>query len=290
MNSNLDHIKGKLKDYKKKFYTRELLNGLIISLSILLISFLAIALIEYFGRFDIGFRKVLFFAFMLVALFALVKHIAIPLKKLVNNEKELSDETASLQIGTFFPDIKDKLLNTIQLSGIVSNDNSLALASLDQRSQELNPYEFKQAVDYNRSKKLIIRYLSIPLLVFLILLIFNRNTITNSTQRIVNFNKEYVPQAPFNFNIQNTNFQIFKGDNFTSLLDITGESIPAEVYLKTSLGKQILSKGDKYLEHTFYNVQKSFGFKFEAAGFESKNYTVTVVSRPELENLKLEFK
>ena len=46
----------------------------------------------------------------------------------------MSDEEASIQVGKFFPEIGDKLLNTLQLKKLSREENSLLEASIAQKT------------------------------------------------------------------------------------------------------------------------------------------------------------
>ena len=283
----ISYIKNKLKEYKKKFYLRELVNGLILFFSILTIAFLLITTIELFGNFNTNTRTILFFTFLIISGYALVKHLGIPIKKLINNDKELTDIEASEQIGKLFPDIKDKLLNTIQLSSLNNANNDLIAASIEQRSKELSPFVFQSAITFDKSKNLLIKYLSIPLVVFVLLFLFNRKSISQSTERIVNFNKEYVPAAPFEFQLINQKLEGFTNENFKIELSIQGNSIPEQVSIQTSGGSYLMQSSNNTWTYTFYNLDKSQNFRFEAAGFVSGEYNLNIFERPSLQETSL---
>lgn len=291
MANQIEHIKSKLREYKKKYYTKELLNGIILFTSILICAFLVTVLLEYYGNFSSSTRTLLFFSFVAVAAYALIKHIALPVAKLLNNDRELSDQKASQLIGEYFPNIKDKLLNTIQLSSISESQNTLVLASIGQKSEELNPYNFSQAIDFEQSKRLILWYLSGPFVILLGLFLFNKASITQSTDRIVNFNNEYVPKAPFNFTLLNQERTVFEGEDYRVLLAVDGESLPDEVRILTADGNNILmteTSAGQY-EHTFYQMQSGMTFKFNGSGFNSPSYDLELLERPSLADLSLSF-
>lgn len=292
MTNPLEHIKTKLREYKKKYYTKELLNGIILFMSILICAFLVAVLIEHYGNFSSNTRTVLFFSFVGIAGFALVKHIVWPITKLLNNDSALSDKKASELIGEYFPNIKDKLLNTIQLSSISDTQNALVMASINQKSEELNPYNFSQAIDFDKSKQLLIRYLSAPLVLLLGLFIFNKGSITQPTNRLVHFGSEFEPQAPFKFQLVNQNLTVFEGDDYPLELHVQGDVLPDEVRILSSDGTSILMNETKpgQYEHTFYQVQSDLNFKFNGAGFDSEPYAIELLTRPSLANLQLTFK
>ena len=70
-------------------------------------------------------------------------------------------------IGKHFTEVKDKLTNVLQLNELAfNNPNQLVLASIDQKSAELKPVPFVNAVDFAENK----RYWKIALFPLLFLL------------------------------------------------------------------------------------------------------------------------
>ena len=79
-----------------------------------------------------------------------MKYIVHPLLKLKSFGKRIDRYQASSIIGTFFPDISDRLLNTLQLKDQMdenSADYELLNASVQQRSANLSMVPFSNAID-----------------------------------------------------------------------------------------------------------------------------------------------
>ena len=168
--ANIHTIKHQLEAYKKKFYTNQLIKGSILFLTFILTAFLTFSSLEFIGNFNKLVRGIFFFLFVGIAIFSLIKWIIIPTKKLLNLDKELSDEEASLQIGAFFPEIKDKLLNALQLNQLAEN-NALIQASISQKTAEFSHIPFVNAVDYSINKKYL-RFFIPPILLIFVFLLF----------------------------------------------------------------------------------------------------------------------
>ncbi|MBK7360492.1 MAG: hypothetical protein IPI96_14880 [Saprospiraceae bacterium] len=83
-------------------------------------------------------------------------------------------------IGTHFSDVEDKLLNVLQLKSQSVNysDRSLIEASIQQKSVELNPIPFVQAIDLQKNRKYI-QYAIAPLLILFSLLVWAPGMIQN---------------------------------------------------------------------------------------------------------------
>jgi hypothetical protein len=113
--SNDKLLLQKLDIFIRKFYTNRLIRGLLFLLAITAGFFLVLILSEYFFRFGPQVRTVLFFGYLLLSLFLLVRLIVIPVMQLMRIGRTISYDRAAEIIGQHFSDIQDKLLNTLQL-------------------------------------------------------------------------------------------------------------------------------------------------------------------------------
>ncbi|MCT4629476.1 MAG: hypothetical protein N4A42_06305, partial [Winogradskyella sp.] len=150
--SNFETIKSKLQEFIQKYYTNELLKGAILFFAIGLLYFLITLFVEYMLWLNPTARTVLFWVFILVELGLFIKFIAIPLAKLFNLRKGINYETASKLIGNHFPEVNDKLLNVLQLNQSPTQSD-LLIASIEQKSQELQPIPFKSAINFKSNTK-----------------------------------------------------------------------------------------------------------------------------------------
>ena len=130
----------KLDEFIRKYYTNQLIRGVIYSTGALIVFFLLTSIIEFVGHLGITGRTFLFYAYIGCALFLLIRFILIPIFHLIRIGKVISYEQAAEIIGKHFSDVRDKLINTLQLQRTLEIDPSaseLVSASIDQRIQEL---------------------------------------------------------------------------------------------------------------------------------------------------------
>lgn len=282
--TNLDIVLNNLRRYKKKYYLNRLLKGSIFSLGLLLSIFLILSSLEYTIRFNSGIRTILFFGFVISLLVILYKWVAVSVLKLLTIDKHISDEEAARLVGSFFPEIKDKLLNTIQLRRLLQEEGSLINAGIYQKVDAFKTFEFTKAVNLKENKKHL-RWLVVPASLILLILIFVPQLVTESTTRFINFSKDYKPQAPFDFVLENSDLQAFKNEDFTINLKIEGDAVPENVYILSNGRRMKMTKssGENY-EYTFPKIQSHTNFYFEAAGFSSDSYMLNVISRPDIRN------
>lgn len=279
--SVISGLLGQIREYRQKYYQNELLKGIIISLSLILCGFLFVNTLEYFGRFDTFVRGTLFFAFVLLLVFSAYRWIVKPTIGLLGLQKTLSDEAAAAHIGRYFPEIGDKLLNTLQLSRISGGQTDLIQASIKQKSSQLMIVKFSEAVRFNENKKYL-RYAIYPVSAVGLILILNPAFFTGSSERLIHFNEAYT-EAPFSFIVQNDPLRAFRNDDFTVHLALKGSALPTSVYLVQNGTRFKLEKDEKQnYFYTFKNIQRDTKISFDAAGYSSKTYTVSVIERPEL--------
>ena len=281
MNEKQNILLSKLDEFVRKYYKNKLIKGLIYSFTILFLFFLSFILLEYYGNFNSSLRKTLFFGFLLVSVVTLIRYIVIPLFKLYKLGKFIDYTTAASIIGTHFGEVKDKLLNTLQLiKEGESSENKLITASINQRIEELKPVPFSKAIDISLNKKYL-KYASIPLVIFLAILFVNAKIIKDGAERIVNYTKEYVPEAPFQFNVLNKSMNVVENEDFELKVKLTGSEIPNQVYLNLGANSiKLRKKSNTEFSYTFNNIQEKKSFMLSAAGFNSNTYEINPIIKP----------
>ena len=114
-NNNYSLLLEKLDLFIRKFYFNKLIRGVLYTTALLFAYFLIIALAEYQFYFSPALRKILFFSFVATGLFALVYFIIVPVLKIQKLGKIISHQQAADIIGKHFINVKDKLINILQL-------------------------------------------------------------------------------------------------------------------------------------------------------------------------------
>jgi hypothetical protein len=276
----------KLTDYKRKYYFNTLLKGFLLTLTSLSAAYLFFTLLEYYGRFNSYYREAFLYSYLVIFAFASYQWLLTPVLKLTALRKQISDEEASQQIGQFFPQIQDKLLNTIQLRNLSSQQNDLLAASISQKTNELSIFPFVDAINLKENRKYA-RFLFWPLLFIGTILLFVPQIFTEGTTRIVNYDKDFPVPAPFKFILGNNNLKAFKNEDFEVKLHMDGSTVPEQVYIIIN-GRRSKMKKESVDDYSFTinNLQRSESFIFEAAGFNSGDFNLEVMSRPELKSFE----
>ncbi len=288
MNSNT--LLEKIENFIKKYYQNQLIRGAILSISLLLIAFFTLSFFEYFGRFGTEVRTTLIYSYGAISLGVLVWYIIRPILGLVNVNRKFGITEASVQIGNHFPEIKDKLLNTLQLQETSSStDSTLLLASINQRTTELSPIPFSSAIPLKNNLRYV-KYALLPALALLFVLIVSPG-FKKSSARIVNYDKHFEEEAPFSFETTIENLKAVQNQNIEIPLSLKGDAIPQEAYIRVGEQRYKMKSQERgKFSFTYTNIQKPESIIFEAGGFQSKIYNIDLSLKPSLVGYKASIK
>ena len=288
--SKFSNLITQIELFIRKYYKNQMVKGAVLFVSIFLLTFLTVSTLEYFGRFGNTLRLLMFYSFIITNIVVFVKFIAIPLFKLNKLSKRLSLNEASIMIGSIFPDISDKLQNTLQLSSQLENNPQnvgLLQASIEQKSNQLSVVPFSTGIQISENKKYL-KYLLPILLLFGLIAVIKPTIFADGTNRIVNYNQEFVVPAPFEFNMLSSS-QIVQGESYKLQIKMTGDEIPTEVTIHSNLGTYNLKKVSNTLfEHEFTNVNENLEFTCESNGFKSEQFLVNVLQKPTIDKMTID--
>ncbi|NTV84791.1 MAG: DUF4175 domain-containing protein, partial [Bacteroidales bacterium] len=276
---------GKLDEFIRKFYKNRLIRGTILFISALTLFFLVITLTEFFGRFSSGVRASVFYAFIIINLLILWKLILIPALKLFRFGKVITHEQAAEIIGTHFPEIGDKLLNTLQLQVLQDKNDSefpgdLIKASIDQKISKLRPVPFTLAIDIRQNLRYL-RYAIPPIIIIVLILILSPRVITEPSERIVKYQTVYIPPAPFTISVLNDKLETFQQDDFLLEIKAEGAELPADLFLEVNdIEYRMERKTPVLFQYKFRNVQETKRFFIKNDLFRSEQFELMVFPKP----------
>nr|WP_299071579.1 DUF4175 family protein [uncultured Allomuricauda sp.] len=274
-------ILSKLNEFTKKYYTKQLIKGILLFLAIGLLFLLGVMSLEYVLWLNQDWRLVLFLAFILVELFLLYKFILVPLFFLFRVRKGISNKEASLLIGRHFPQIDDKLYNLLELAENKST-SELLMAAIEQRSEDLSQVSFSKAIDFKESFKYA-KYVVIPILILgFIWLSGNIASFFNSYKRVVNYDLAYEQPAPFAFQLLNEKLEVLDNEPLTVRVITTGDVKPENVFMVMNGEELLLKNLDGVYTHTFKPPVSESNFYLTANGWSSKSYSIRSFRTPSL--------
>ena len=285
--SNFETIKHKLEQFVKRYYTNELLKGAILFFTIGLFYLIVTLFVEYMLWLNSSARTILFWTFVAVEVGLFIKFIAIPLAHLFNLRQGINFETASKLIGNHFPEVNDKLLNVLQLNQN-PQQSDLLIASIEQKSQELQPIPFKSAINFNSNTKYL-KYAAIPIAILVLSFLTGKiDWFSDSYERVVNYQTAYESPAPFQFFVINESLQAIENKDYKLKVSAVGDMIPENAQIKfngQSYFLQQLAPGE--FQYTFSLPKEAVEFSLSANNVVSKPYVLEVVNTPNLVNFEM---
>ena len=280
---NYQLLISKLDAFIRKYYLNKIIKGSLYSIGVLLGLFLAFSISEYYLYFSPILRKSLLLVYFLSCLSVTGIWVFGPLFKFFQLGSIISHNEAATIIGKYFSNVQDKLINILELNTQLQNSNeasALILASIDQKSEEIKLTPFRKAINLSDNKRYL-RFAMPPILLFLILLFSAPSILTDSTYRFINNNTEFEKPAPFKFDIQNDALEVNQFDNFNLKVKVEGKALPNEAYILIGDYRYKLRKeGNHLYSYVFRNVSDPIRFKFNSGSVFSKDYEISIVSKP----------
>jgi hypothetical protein len=283
-------IYAKLEAFIKKYYTNELIKGILLFTGFGLLYFLFTLFIEYFLWLKPLGRTLLFWLFIGVEVFLLFRFILFPIFKLFKLQKGIDYNQASAIIGNHFTEVSDKLTNFLQLSASENSAESseLMLASIEQKANSLQPIPFGNAINFNSNRKYLPLAL-IPILLFAVFYISgNSNIISQSLNRVVHFNATFLPPAPFKFVVLNSNLQTEQNKDFVVKMESIGNVVPENVMIHIGDESYFMesSQPGKF-EFKIEKPVENVSFSFEGNSVSSEEYELKVITVPSIANFEM---
>ena len=290
MEANYNLLIKKLDQFIRKYYTNEIIRGSIYSISVLLLSYLLISVSEYFNHFSPIVRGLLFYSFLLLNLTVISITILRPLLHYYKLGKVIGHDQAARIIGQHFPEVKDKLLNVLQLKSLraVSQGNDLINASINQKIREMRPVPFVSAIDLRKNRKYA-KYALGPFLIFIVILLASPNLFKDSTIRLIKHSEYFEAPKPFEFLVDPEDLKVVQYNDHVLNVQLQGKEIPSELYIQLKGSRHKLRKVNNVnFEYTFKNVQDDVDFELFGGDHNSRTYSLDVLPKPVLLNFDVQ--
>ena len=279
----------KLNRFIRKYYLNQMLRGLIWFIAVFAVFFLLVNIFEFYSWSSSNVRTVLFYIYLFLNILILYRLVIFPLLKLFRIGHVLNDEEAARIIGDHFPEVRDKLINVIQLKKLSEENGTLELlkAGIDQKTSSLRPVPFVRAVDLRKNRRYL-RYAIPPLLIIVVLILAAPATITEPSKRLINHTTTYERPLPFQIQILNENLQAVQQEDFILRVEVKGDELPASMFL--SSGSSLLpfqkSSGSEFT-YTLNNLQQDIQFSIMAEDYFFGPYYLTVLPKPIIINYEV---
>lgn len=289
-------ILKKLEGFIRKDYLQFLLFGIQAFVAAVLINFTFYAFLELIANFNSPVRTILFILFVLAAIGLLFYFLIKPFIKYIGTIRKENYFNAAQRVGIKFPEVKDELLNSMQLvsentKGNLYSPNLIdaAFRNVYERVKNLN---FQSIINFEKAKKVLPYFAAIS--IFCLVMILFVPGLNTASFRLLNFNKEFIPPPKFVFEINPGNKEITKGDRLDIAVRVKG-SKPQSLQLSIRneeeadfLKQKLLPDSSGIYLFTINSVKSSFKYFAEAEGVESELFEIVVIDRPIVKTLELE--
>jgi hypothetical protein len=290
-----NEVISKLEGYCQKKYLLHTMIGLQLALLIAITVFTVFALIELVSHLNSSLRTFVFYLTVVVTGGSIIYLLLIPVLRYFKFFRNESYFNVAGKIGDHFPEIKDDLLNTMQL--VSSNDDKIyspkligaAFQNVYNRTKNIR---FDSIISFNKAKSGFIYFSSFAVVVILMFLFIPG--LKAASYRLINYEQEFIEPPKFTFKVFPGDSEITKGEDILVSVFVEGES-PNEIFFAiknkedvTYTYKQITSDSLGNFNFNFVSVRSSFKYFAAAEGVKSDEYKISVIDRPIVETIELE--
>lgn len=279
VNTGQNILFEKLNAFVKKYYTNQLIKGAIFFATLFVSFLLLVGLLEHNGWYGSTVRAGLFFVWLVFSIALFVYYLVVPILKLLKLGKTITAVDAAKIIGKHFPEVSDKLINTLQLMA-ASNHDALLLAAIEQKTKQISPVPFNNAIKFKANLKYL-KFAIWPLAALIAILIVSPALIIDSSKRVIFYNETFEKPAPFTFSISNAALQAEQFTDFDLEVNVAGSLLPNEAYIEVDGNAfKLQKKNPTTFTYQFKNLQKNVAFKLFANEFYSPAFQLKVLAKP----------
>jgi len=287
-------VLNKLKRFENRSFHISALTGLQKSLLIAVISFLILILMESIFKFDTIIRTVLFISWISVSFICLFYFVFFPLLKQLDFFNKTNYLSLAKNAGSYFPDVKDELINTLQLISLKENviySGQLVEAAFKKLYEKIKTLSFESVLKFDTPKKYFPYTISITIFSFLLTWIIP--DLSSAAHRLTNYDVPFTFPPKFTFYIEPGNISITRGESVNIVVKTSGIN-PKEITLKIKDVTQTDFETFKLnpdstvkFTHELSTVRHTTTYFASAEGIISEEFTIGVIDRPAIQKLKL---
>ncbi len=288
-------ILSKLDKLDKKEQAFVTLVGLMLSLIIIALVYTSFSFLEMVLHHSSLLRTVIFFIISFVVMATIGFFFIRPLIRYFDLFGKRNHYKTAGKVALYFPEVKDDLLNAMQLVNAGSEkafySSGLIDASFKNVYNRTKGLQFDSIVNFKKVKQLSL-YLAVILITTSMLFIFVPG-MQAASHRLLNYNQEFIPPQKYSFEIIPGNSEITKGDDVNISIKVDGGK-PSSLFLaikekdKTGFENQNLTSDSNGIYNFNYKSARN-SFKYYAFAEESRSeeFEIEVIDRPIIKNLEV---
>jgi hypothetical protein len=290
-------LRERIAAVRRRIRVLELRSGALLLGLVVLGSVLGVLVLEGVFRFGTSIRTVMFWLLVAIGSGAAWRFMGVPLFKLAGFLRPESDQVLARAIGGNFPEVRDRLLNGLQL--LANRERApeyyspeLVDASLEDLRIACAPLDFTAAVSGAGSRRLG-GALGVVAACGLLLAVILPGAMRESAVRLWEHSRVFDAPAPLTFLVIPGDAEVIKGGDIHIVVKIEGEQQRRIVLVNRREGESAIEQrvlegnGDSSFTYTFASLRSTTVYGVEAAGVRSREYRLTVVDRPVVQLLRL---
>jgi hypothetical protein len=282
MVSNYNALISRLDAFIRKYYLDKMVRGAMYSIGTVVLLLISFALLEYYFYFSPAIRSAMFYSFIGLSLGVTGFTFFHPMLKYFRLGALIDHKTAARIIGDHFVEVKDRLINILNLREQLQSgeNNELLLASIDQKAKSIQLVTFHKAIDLVENKKYL-PYTLPPVLILFFLLFTAPSILKESTHRLIYNQVNFAKPAPFQFVFDDLAPEVIQFGDYELEVRIEGNTLPDEVFIEIQDFRYRLSKKSvDVFSYTFRNVIDNIKFNISSSNVVSEDLILRVMQKP----------
>ena len=223
----LSKILGRIYAVRRLETMLQFIGRLLLSCALACMIILSISAVEMVARGNETFRTVIALLAFVGFHAAMIVYLLPAIKRAFSHKHKPSTKQIALRIGEKYPEIKDRLCNVMQLAGNIESQRGisqdLAVAAFLDVAKQTEPLDFKAIIDKKESRRGIFAFFIVAVITGLLMGVFVPS-LGEAFGRIVNFNKSYLPPAPFSLTIEPLDASVLRGGSQAITIKADGEA------------------------------------------------------------------
>ncbi|MGH2576016.1 MAG: DUF4175 family protein [Ignavibacteria bacterium] len=297
---------NRISEVNKKDILYKLSRHIIIILSVFVFTAFIIVLLEAIFQFSSEVRKISYYGFISALLATIAFNLILAFSDYNKKAHPKKINFYAKKIGSFFPDIKDNLLNAIQIYDYTKKQkkifsNELVTESIHQVNKKTEGFDFTSTVSFKRNNFVTI-FLVISILFFTSLFLIFPNVFQVSAYRLINYNYTFIENTlGIAYEVLPGDTEVSRGDNVdvtarikfndqnhtTDYLYLNTKELSAEGIELSSNQEKLSNSGINEFKTTIRNINTNTFYWFEYKGVRSKEYKINITNRPIIKITKI---
>ena len=286
-----DQQRKRLHQARQVLKKRRLYLRLLTGLSVFGILSISLPLLESVFWFTSAVREILALFYLLTGFMICTACVIIPVLVFFNPLNPSDDELAEL-IGQTFPQVRDRLINALQIvrnrgkhrDGTSEPLGESALSEINHITESLDYRQCANTIHLSQAT----RPLAVVLGVAVILLIQGEKPFRQASQRLLHPRTRFEKPLPFTWKVYPGNLRVIQGDSLALSLMLSGD-FPESASLKIAEQNRdpIYYPVTRPFIHYIASVIQSFQYQWIINDFSSPLYRIDVLNRPVIKQFQV---